>query len=92
VHWGWTLAGAVSGLSVPASLSWGVVPAVIAWLSLALTTPATLGVQAAMVALAWYVDRRAWAGRPGMGWFLRLRTRLSAAVVALLLLAALGSA
>lgn len=92
VHWGWVLAGARSGLSVPAALSWGVIPALAGWLSLALTTPAALATQAGVFALAWCADRRAWSADPGMAWFLRLRTRLTLAVVALLAAAAVISA
>ena len=91
LHWGWILAGGRSALSVPASLSWGVVPALVGWLSLALASSAALGLQAATVAAAWAVDRKAWGGEPGTAWLLRLRTRLSAVVTLLLAAAAIGA-
>jgi glutaredoxin-related protein len=91
LHWGWILAGRDSRLSVPAALSWGVMPALIGWLSLALAPSTALGLQAAAFAAAWGVDRRAWGAYPAMAWFLRLRTHLSAVVVLLLATAAAAS-
>jgi len=84
LHWGWTLAGGRTALSVPASLSWGVVPAVAAWLTLALEPPVALAIQAALVLAAYGVDRKAWRHQPDYHWLLRLRGRLSAAVAILL--------
>ena len=90
-HWGWALAGGESRLSVPAALSWGVVPALVGWLSLGLPLAPALGLQAVTFGLVWAVDRRAWGGDPAMAWFLRLRSHLSLTVVVLLALAAAGS-
>lgn len=84
LHWGWTLAGGDSALSTPAALSWGVIPGLVGWLSLALVSPAALACQAVLVIAAWGVDRKAWSGRPGTAWLLRLRGRLSAVAAVLL--------
>ncbi|MEF8792854.1 DUF3429 family protein [Thiohalorhabdus sp.] len=91
LHWGWTLAGGRSTFSVPASLSWGVAPAILAWLSLALATPAALGLQAVLLIAAYGVDRRAWARQPDTAWLLRLRAVLSTTAAVLLAAAAVAT-
>jgi len=87
VHWGRALSGA------PGAAAWlvySVVPALTGWLVLAAAGAVGLVALAGAFVLAYWADRKAYQGVPRLRWFLRLRGRISAAVIASLLIAAVG--
>lgn len=69
---------------------WSVVPAIVAWIALSLSPLTALGVLAAMFLVQFEADRRLDRRFPVTRWFLRLRARLTAAVVLCIVLAALS--
>jgi hypothetical protein len=88
VHWG-VAAGGDDGLR-RARLRWGVTPALIAWVLLALPTAAALGGFAALFLLILVVDTRLLPVPDDD--YRALRLRLSLVVVTVLLLAAMAAA
>ncbi len=82
VHWGWSLAGRADS----ARYAWSVVPALLAWVWASLTTAIALPLLAATFALVWHKERRELAAGLPRG-YRRLRTHLTAGVVAGLLAA-----
>ncbi len=87
VHWGRVLTG-----SEPSSawLGYGVVPALIGWMMLAVGDSFGLVGMAGAFALAYWFDRKAYRTEPGLEWFVRMRGQISAAVVTSLLIAAVA--
>lgn len=71
-------------------MAWSVVPAIVAWIALGLSPLAALGVLAAMFLVQFEADRRLDRRFPISPWFLRLRARLTAAVVLCIVLAAVS--
>ncbi|MCX7890905.1 MAG: DUF3429 domain-containing protein [Burkholderiales bacterium] len=91
LHWGIVAqVRQAPAASVWVAAGWGVVPALVAWVALAIDPATTLVVLAGMFALQLAMDR--WLARnfPVAGWFLRLRAGLTAVVVAALAAGALA--
>lgn len=90
LHWGVAMQTRQAATGrVWTAAAWSVLPALVAWLALALDTPTALRVLAGMFALDFGMDR--WLARNFTvpPWYLRLRGVLTAVVVAALLVASL---
>lgn len=84
VHWGPALRDGGRDL---ASLAWGVLPQLAAWLALMLPSRLALAVLALLLAVCFVVDRRLY-GRAGLAAWLPMRGQLTAGAVACCLAAA----
>ncbi len=88
LHWGVALVHPEIPDDARARLMvWSVMPALAGWLALAVTPIVGLGLLTAMFVLQFVADQRLAARFPLSPWFLRLRGRLTAAVVLCLALA-----
>ncbi len=90
LHWGVAMQTRQAATGrVWTAAGWSVLPALVAWLALALDGPTALRVLAGMFALDYAMDR--WLARNFTvpPWYLRLRGGLTAVVVASLVLASL---
>ena len=99
LHWGVALAA--PGLSVArtrTALAWSVVPSLYAWLATVApdwqpdwdAAHTTLALLIAGFVMAWLVDRALYRGHPVPGWFIRLRTVLTAGATLTLLVTLLA--
>jgi hypothetical protein len=93
VHWGRALVVAMGPRLQRHLATLSVLPSVLAWASLALAPPWVFWVQAALLALFYPIDRRAWGGlQPPRGYFaLRLQLTSVACVSLLVAGVAVGS-
>jgi hypothetical protein len=89
IYWGLALAPPIQSGSLPEpkqAFVIGVIPSIIGWIALLLPHTIALSVLVAGFAGQWLVDRRTARHGHFPGWFGPLRTRLSAVVMATLLL------
>ncbi|HYC02238.1 MAG TPA: DUF3429 domain-containing protein [Azospirillaceae bacterium] len=78
VHWGRLVApGAARDPHAAGWFVWSNVPALLGWAALLLPAAARLALLIAALALAWAVDRHAFATGRYPAWFARLRTHLT---------------
>lgn len=84
VHWGPAMRDGGRDL---ASLAWGVVPQLAAWLALLLPTRHALVVLASLLAVCYLFDRQMY-GRAGLAHWLPMRFQLTAGAMACCLVAA----
>lgn len=87
LHWGFALARRVPPKVAAFAMVWSVVPSLVAWVSLLLPAPVSLGGVAAGLFVAWLVDAKAWRAYGVAGWFPKLRIALTVGACASLLLA-----
>jgi hypothetical protein len=90
LHWGVAMQTRQAATSrVWTAAGWSVLPALVAWLALALDAPTALRMLAGMFVLDYVMDR--WLARNFTvpPWYLRLRGSLTAVVVAALVVASL---
>ncbi len=92
VHWGLAIApsGASDQGNLRTRLMVSVVPSLVGWSALLVDTRPGLFILAAAIALMLWVDLRATRSRLAPAWYPKLRIPLSCAVVATLLIGALG--
>ncbi len=93
VHWGLVISSGSGEDRGDATrwLSLGVIPALLAWVALLISLLNALFLLGVAFALVYALDRMAIAAALAPPWYGRLRLRLTAAVIVLLLLGAAGS-
>ncbi|WP_306142428.1 DUF3429 domain-containing protein [Roseibium sp. MMSF_3412] len=92
IHWGLAISNDGTAKISAVRLCWSVVPSLIAWGALLLPLFYGLAVLTAAFGLALFVDTRAGTRAVVPSWFPDLRTALSVAVIASLLLGLFGAA
>jgi len=89
VHWGRVIAGARARFAIGTQLIVGVLPALVAWVALALPANGDLWLLAGGFAAMWSFDQAAWQPQPELHWYRQLRTHLSIGAVLALILGSL---